>query len=168
MANDLQHEELLRQIAKLTERVYKLEQLAGLQSNEPSQKPEPASLPQHQKADLEAKIGGHWLNRIGIIAVLIGVSYFLKYAFENEWVGPAGRIVTRLLGGLGVVFWSERLRRSGYSSFSYSLKAVGVGILYLSLWASFQLYHLVPSTLAFFAMMSVTAATIALALWQDA
>ncbi|HMC74952.1 MAG TPA: hypothetical protein VKG87_11660, partial [Terriglobales bacterium] len=27
--------------------------------------------------DLEARIGSHWLNRIGIAAVLIGVSYFL-------------------------------------------------------------------------------------------
>jgi uncharacterized membrane protein len=27
--------------------------------------------------DLESRIGSHWLNRIGITAVLIGVSYFL-------------------------------------------------------------------------------------------
>src|SRR5262245_31735639 len=29
---------------------------------------------------LESRIGSQWLNRIGIVAVLIGVSYFLKYA----------------------------------------------------------------------------------------
>src|SRR6202007_774828 len=37
--------------------------------------------------DLEQKIGQYWLNRIGIVAVLTGISYFLKYAFENNWIG---------------------------------------------------------------------------------
>ena len=40
--------------------------------------------------DLESRIGSHWLNRIGISAVLIGVSYFLKFAFDNNWIGPTG------------------------------------------------------------------------------
>src|SRR6266571_7289435 len=120
------------------------------------------------EAELESKIGGHWLNRIGILALLIGASYFLKYAFDNEWIGPAGRIVIGLLAGVAVVFWSEHVRRSGYAIFSYSLKAVGIGVLYLSLWASSQLYHLVPNALAFLAMASLTASTVALALWQDA
>jgi len=52
--------------------------------------------------------------------------------------------------------------------FSYSLKAVGIGVLYLSLWAAFQLYHLVPAGIAFVAMLAVTAATASLALAQDA
>jgi uncharacterized membrane protein len=117
---------------------------------------------------LESKIGGHWLNRIGIVAVLIGVSYFLKYAFDNEWIGPASRVIIGLVAGIAVVFWSEHVRRSGYAIFSYSLKAIGIGVLYLSLWASSQLYDLIPNALAFFSMAAVTAATVALALWQDA
>src|SRR5690242_19889483 len=40
--------------------------------------------------DLEFTVGSHWLNRIGIAATLIGVSYFLKLAFDNNWIGPAG------------------------------------------------------------------------------
>ena len=55
--------------------------------------PDPAP---HREADLESRIGSHWLNRIGIAALLIGVSYFLKFAFENNWIGPAGRISHRL------------------------------------------------------------------------
>ena len=118
--------------------------------------------------NLEKKIGQYWLNRIGIVAVLIGVSYFLKFAFDNNWVGPGGRITIGLLVGVGLVLWSERFRRGGYSAFSYSLKAVGIGTLYLSLWGAFQIYHLIPASAAFLAMATVTAATIALALSQDA
>jgi uncharacterized membrane protein len=117
---------------------------------------------------LEKQIGQYWLNRIGIVAILIGVSYFLKYAFENNWIGPAGRVAIGLLAGIGLLIWSERFRSRGHELFSYSLKAVGIGTLYLSLWAAFQVYHLIPSAAAFAAMVIVTGATITLALTQNA
>jgi uncharacterized membrane protein len=120
------------------------------------------------KGNFEEKIGQYWLNRIGIVAILIGVSYFLKYAFENNWVGPGGRIATGLLAGIGLVLWSERFRKRNYATFSYSLKAVGIGTLYLSLWGAFQVYRLIPATAAFGAMVIITVATIALAWSQDA
>jgi uncharacterized membrane protein len=128
----------------------------------------PASGPARADDDLEKKIGQYWLNRIGIVAMLIGVSYFLKFAFDNNWVGPGGRIAIGLLVGIGLVLWSERFRSRGYAAFSYSLKAVGIGTLYLSLWGAYQIYHLIPAGAAFVAMAIVTAATIALALSQDA
>jgi uncharacterized membrane protein len=122
----------------------------------------------HREADLESRIGSHWLNRIGIAALLIGVSYFLKFAFENNWIGPAGRITIGLLAGIAVIVWSERFSSRGYRTFSYSLKAVGIGTLYLSLWAAFQIYSLIPSGVAFVAMLAVTAATGVMAVTQDA
>jgi uncharacterized membrane protein len=118
--------------------------------------------------DLEKQIGQYWLNRIGIVAMLIGVSYFVKYAFDNNWVGPGGRITIGLVVGIVLVLWSERFRTRGYAAFSYSLKAVGIGTLYLSLWGAFQIYHLIPAAAAFVAMAAVTAATIVLALSQYA
>jgi uncharacterized membrane protein len=120
------------------------------------------------EADLESRIGSHWLNRIGIAALLIGISYFLKFAFDNNWIGPAGRVTIGLLAGIAVVIWSERFRAKGYKAFSYSLKAVGIGALYLSLWAAFQVYSLIPSGAAFVMMLAVTAATAAMAWAQDA
>ena len=119
-------------------------------------------------SDLESRIGSHWLNRIGIAAVLIGVSYFLKFAFDNNWIGPAGRVTIGLLAGIAMVIWSERFRSKGYKAFSYSLKAVGIGAMYLSLWAAFQVYNLVPGGAAFAMMLAVTAATAAMAWAQDA
>jgi uncharacterized membrane protein len=118
--------------------------------------------------DLESRIGSQWLNRIGIVAMLIGVSFFLKYAFENNWIGPAGRISIGLIAGIAIVLWSERFRKAGTTVFSWSLKAVGVGTLYLSLWAACQVYQLIPSGVAFIAMVIVTAATAVMAITQNA
>src|SRR5689334_3128476 len=93
---------------------------------------------QTDTTSLESRIGSRWLNRIGIVAMLVGVSYFLKYAFDNNWIGAAGRVAIGLVCGIGIVVWSERFRIKGYRYFSYGLKAVGIGTMYLSLWAAFR------------------------------
>src|SRR5579871_77590 len=121
-----------------------------------------------QESNLERKIGQYWLNRVGIVAMLIGVSYFLKYAFDSNWIGPSGRVGLGLLAGIGLIVWSEWFRNRGHAPFSYSLKAVGIGTLYLSLWAGYRLYAVIPSSVAFVAMVIVTASMIVLALTQDA
>ena len=92
----------------------------------------------------------------------------MKYAFENDWIGPSVQVIIGIVAGIVVAGWSERFRRHGFAGFSYSLKAVGAGALYLSLWASFALYSLVPAAVAFCGMVVVTAAMAALAVWQSA
>lgn len=118
-------------------------------------------------SSLESRIGGQWLNRAGIVAVLVGLSYFLKFAFENNWIGPATQVIIGIVAGLAVLFWSERFRQKGYPGFAYSLKAVAFGALYLSLWAGSQYYHLVPPSVTFFGMVMVTLTAIALSLRQN-
>jgi uncharacterized membrane protein len=117
---------------------------------------------------LESRIGSQWFNRIGILAVLIGVAWFLKLAFDNHWIGPMGRVLVGLLAGAALIAWSEQFRTHRYVRFSWSLKAIGTGVLYLSLWAAFSLYHLLPSAAAFAAMIAVTAFNGFLAWVQDA
>jgi uncharacterized membrane protein len=117
---------------------------------------------------LENRIGSQWFNRIGILAMLIGVAWFLKMTFDNHWIGPLGRILIGLLAGAALIAWSERFHKTGFSVFSYSLKAIGSGTLYLSLWAAFQLYGLMPAGAAFAAMIAVTAFNGYMAWIQDA
>jgi uncharacterized membrane protein len=108
-------------------------------------------------SSLESRIGSQWFNRIGILAVLIGVAWFLKFAFDNHWIGPLGRVLIGLLTGAALIAWSERFHKRGFAVFSFSLKAIGSGTLYLSLWAAFQLYALMPAGAAFAAMIAITA-----------
>jgi uncharacterized membrane protein len=106
---------------------------------------------------LESRIGSQWFNRVGILAMLIGVAWFLKLAFDNHWVGPLGRVFIGLVAGAALIAWSERFEKRGFAAFAYSLKAVGSGTLYLSLWAGFSVYALMPAWVAFVAMILVTA-----------
>jgi uncharacterized membrane protein len=182
-------EELSRLLRDLQLRVnqleHKLESLSPPECKAPSkaaswsessgQKPSATSPPppsivqgSSPSPNLESLIGSHWLNRVGIVAVLVGVSLFLRYAFESQWVGPAGRVLIGLLSGIGVIVLSEWFRLHSYPIFSFSLKALGLGTLYLSLWASFQVYEQISWVVAFISMIAVTASTIAMALWQEA
>jgi uncharacterized membrane protein len=119
-------------------------------------------------ADLETKIGSQWLNRIGVFALLVAAAYFLKLAFDNGWIGPSGRVAIGLLAGITLVFFANRIHAKGMKYFAYSLAAVGIGVMYLSLWAAFQLYHLLPGGVAFIAMIVVTGSAAMLALRLEA
>ncbi len=41
-----------------------------------------------KQPSLESRIVSQWFNRVGILAVLVGMSWFLKLAIDNHWVGP--------------------------------------------------------------------------------
>src|ERR1043166_2719491 len=104
---------------------------------------QPISSPDRTNApDLENLIGGRWLNRIGIVAMLIAVSYFLKLAFDNNWIGPTGRVAIGILLGAFMLPWSHWLLSRGYSYFSEGIAALGEATLFLSVWAGCQYYTL--------------------------
>ncbi|MGD0796330.1 MAG: DUF2339 domain-containing protein [Acidobacteriaceae bacterium] len=116
----------------------------------------------------EERLGSQVFNRIAILLLLTGTAYFLKLAVDRQWIGPVGRVLIGLVAGAGLVLWSERFRKKGFAAFSYSLKALGSGVLYLSLWAAFHLYHLMPAGAALGLMVLVTAWNGYMAWAQDA
>lgn len=124
--------------------------------------------PPPPRASLENRLGSQVFNRIGIVAILIGATWFLKLAVDRGWVGPVSRVLIGLAAGAGLVLWSERFRRKGFAAFSFSLKALGSGVLYLTLWAAFQLYQLLPAPAALLAMLLVTVWNAWMAWSQDA
>jgi uncharacterized membrane protein len=117
--------------------------------------------------DFESVVAGRWLNYAGVLAVLCAVAFFLKYAFDNNWVGPHGRIAIGLLFGASLLIWSDRLLRKGYRYFSEGIAGLGAAVVYLSLWGGWHYYRLFEQSVAFAAMIVVTAAMIAIAVGRD-
>jgi uncharacterized membrane protein len=117
--------------------------------------------------DLESLIAGRWLNRVGIITVLIAAALFLKFAFDNQWVGAIGRVAIGLAAGFGLLVMGERQLRKGYSYFSEGITALGGGVLVLSIFAAWDLYDLIPRAGAFAGLLLVTAVLVWLALRRD-
>lgn len=117
--------------------------------------------------DIEQLIAGRWLNRIGIVALLLAVSFFLKYAFDNDWIGPRGQVALGLLSGAAVLIYSQWLLRRGHDDFANRIAGLGGGVLYLSLFAGANYYHLFPLSLAFGGMAIVTATLVVIAVRRD-
>jgi uncharacterized membrane protein len=113
---------------------------------------------------LETQIGAHWLNRVGIAAVLFGAAFFLKYAFDNNWIGPSMRVAIGAAVGIALLGWAEGMRARGHELFAHSLDVLGSGILYLTIWAASETYTIISSGTAFGAMIVVTAIVVGLAL----
>jgi predicted membrane protein DUF2339 len=118
---------------------------------------ESALSPNEAATSLEARIGGHWLLWVGIVAIVLGTVYFLKLAFENNWVGPSMRVAIGAFFGIGFVYWGEELQKREYPIYGQAVTGGGNAILYLSIYAAFNFYHLIPAVAAFFLMVLVTA-----------
>ncbi|HTK33355.1 MAG TPA: DUF2339 domain-containing protein [Candidatus Paceibacterota bacterium] len=138
----------------------------------PLQKPESSSAKGTVDIISSEDSSGRILGRIGIAAVLIGVAFFLKYAFDNNWIGPAGRVMIGIIAGLGFLGVGQYIR-SKYLQYSDLIMGGGIAILYLSVFSAHSFYNLIDSgttgifmflvTLLAFAI-SITNATQTLAL----
>lgn len=135
-------------------------------AQQPMAKPKPAV--SGLAAELmEARIGGTWLNRIGIVAFIFGLAFFLKYSFDNNWIGPAGRVVIGILAGLGLLAGGEKGQRKGYRIFAQGLTGGGIAALYFAIFAAFSFYHLLGQIPAFGIMILVTTTAVLLAVRYD-
>jgi uncharacterized membrane protein len=123
--------------------------------------------PSRTREEWEALIGGKLLNRIGALALIIGVGFFLKYAFDNNWISPAVRVVLGATFGFSLLAVAARARTRQFEIFAQGLVGAGIAILYLSVYASFNFYHLLPQVLAFVLMGGVTVIAFVQALHYD-
>ena len=123
--------------------------------------------PSTSSIDLESQIAGRWMNRIGLIAVAVGMSYFLKYTIDNDWIGPAGQVAIGLLIGAGLMTLGPVFARRGHAYFADGITGLGAVVLYLSLWAAGSYYALLSQTVVFIAMIVVTAAVLAIAVGRN-
>ena len=124
----------------------------------PVDSPTPAPSPARPRGlDLEQRIGARWATWVGIVAILVGVALFLKWAFDNAFLGPGARVALGLVAGLVMLGGGVLLhRRRDVPYLSEGLAGGGLGILYLSLFAAHALYGLVGPTAAFVALFAVT------------
>ncbi len=123
--------------------------------------PLPASvLEERQRAlsneSMESRIGANWLSKIGVVAIVLGMSFFLKYAIDNQWIGERGRVSLGIAVGLSFLFWGEKLSKKQYPAYGLTVLGGGIAILYFSVYAAFSFYQLLPQWFAFLLMLMIT------------
>ncbi|MDP3063477.1 MAG: DUF2339 domain-containing protein [Chloroflexota bacterium] len=115
--------------------------------------PEPAApaLPPRYRMpsiDWERVLGLNWLAIIGAVALAIGMGFFLKLSFDNNWIGPTGRVILGVVSGVALLGVGEYAQRR-YPVWAQAVTGGGIAILYLSIYAAFGFYELILPLPAF-------------------
>ncbi len=111
--------------------------------------------------------GGNTVARMGILVLLLGLSFLAKFAVDHDLLPPALRIViiAAIALALLLVGWRLRIRRPPYAML---LQGAAVAALYLDVFAALRLYQLLPLELAFGLAVAICAFSCVLAVKQDA
>ncbi len=119
--------------------------------------------PEWIRIDWEQTLGRNWFAIVGALAVVLGIGFFLKLAFDNNWINDTGRVALGVAVGLALLGGGEYAQRR-VPRWAQPVTAGGAAILYLSIYAAFGLYELIPPDLAFALLAVVVAVASLLAL----
>ncbi|NHN27674.1 DUF2339 domain-containing protein [Flavobacterium jejuense] len=106
--------------------------------------------------DLEKFIGENLINKIGILILVLGISFFVKFAIDKEWINEPARVGIGILCGALVMGIAHKLKKN-YAAFSSVLVAGAISIFYFTISIAFHEYHLFSQTVAFIIMVVITA-----------
>lgn len=109
-----------------------------------------------QNPDLEKFIGENLINKIGVLILVLGISYFVKYAIDKDWINEPARVGIGVLCGALVMGIAHKLRKN-YAAFSSVIVAGAIAIFYFTIGIAFHDYHLFNQTVAFSIMVVITA-----------
>jgi len=109
-----------------------------------------------QNPDLEKFIGENLINKIGVLILVLGISYFVKYAIDKDWINEPARVGIGVLSGALVMGIAHKLRKN-YAAFSSVIVAGAIAIFYFTIGIAFHDYHLFNQSVAFGIMVVITA-----------
>ncbi|HUQ69784.1 MAG TPA: DUF2339 domain-containing protein, partial [Planctomycetaceae bacterium] len=105
---------------------------------------------------MEYAIASQWLLRLGIVILVVGVGFFLKYSFDRNLILPEARVAMAAIAGLGLMIAGTRLLGGRYQIFGQGLMGGGLAMLYFSVFAAANFYHLIEPVPAFALMGAIT------------
>jgi len=110
--------------------------------------------------------GGNLIVRLGVVVLFFGVAFLLRYAAEHSHLSIESRLAGVAAGGLVLLAlgWRLRERRRGYA---LALQGAGVGVMYLTVFAAFRLFSVLPSAGAFALLAAIAALSALLAVLAD-
>lgn len=88
--------------------------------------------------NFEQVLGGKWFNKLGILAVVIGVALLIGYSFR--YLGPVGKIAIGYAFGLGMIIFGRLIeRKQDFSMYGKGLLGGGWAIAYFT---TFAMHHI--------------------------
>ncbi len=115
---------------------------------------------------IERIFGENWLPKIGIVTLVLGVAFFVKYAIDQNWINEIGRVGVGILSGAVIIGIAHKLKER-YKIFSSLLVGGGISIFYISITLAFREYALFSQSLAFVLLTVITIFSVILSLYYN-
>ena len=116
----------------------------------------------------EYAVATTWMLRAAMLLLLFGLAYFIKYTHDRNLFPPELRLSVAALFTLALLGVGCRLLKGAkYRIFGTALAGAGFAGLYLCVFASVSVYHLLDAWVGLAGLVVVTAAGVALALRFD-
>jgi uncharacterized membrane protein len=133
----------------------------------PPESPQPSEMARRMR-DWEQSLPGNWLSRIGMLALFIGLGFLTKWAYDRGSLERLPLLLVGLACG-GVLLFAGHLWRKTYGAWAQALTGGGIGVLYLSIFASYALYDdpVMPFFATFGLMFLVTILSVGIALRRE-
>ncbi|MTH54699.1 DUF2339 domain-containing protein [Bacillus mangrovi] len=112
---------------------------------------------------VEMKIGLSWINRIGILLIILGVAAAFRYTYAT-WFNDYFKGATFFLLGGVMLAGGEWLYRKKQKTFALGLIGGGIAVLYGSIFFSYFLLDIIGMVPALLLSVLVTAAAVLLSL----
>ncbi|MEO8508777.1 MAG: DUF2339 domain-containing protein, partial [Betaproteobacteria bacterium] len=110
--------------------------------------------------------GGNALTRIGVLVLFFGVAFLLREFARLVTIPIEAKLLGVALVGGALVALGLRLARAR-PGYGLSLEGAGAGILYLTTFAAFRLYDVLPAVPAFALLVVIAVGTVWLAMRAD-
>lgn len=113
--------------------------------------------------DAERFIGGNLIARVGILVLILGIGFFVKYAADNDWIGRTARIATGYAAGLALIATGIRLRVR-YRIFSSVLVGGGFAVMIVTTAIASHYYQIMSTGAAMGILAAVSALLVVVSL----
>jgi len=110
---------------------------------------------------------GNTFVRVGIVILFVGVAFLLNLAIDRGYIPIELRLAAVAAVAVALLAQGWRLQATR-NAYALLIQGGAIGLLYLTIFAGYNLYHLIPSTLAFILLVLIAALAAALAVLQNA
>ena len=109
---------------------------------------------------------GNVVAKVGVVILFFGAAFLVRYAADRGLLPIEYRLIGLVLASLVLLAVGWRLRQTR-RAYAMALQGGAVGLLYLTIFAAFRLYGLLPAFLTFALLLTVVTFSVVLAVIQD-